>query len=165
MDNKPWYKNNMLIKESSSNLLNLEQSTVDNFFNLDEQDLEEGLGKKLLTTAALITLGFAVFAGGINTKGTKDMSKFMSKEAARQGIELINEVNPGGNYAFFVDETTGIGKLTVMAKDANRAQMEVLNFCREHNIDLNKWNFDEISKGFYDTSSGMYITTFDVTKD
>ena len=121
MDNKPWYKNNMLIKESSSNLLNLEQSTVDNFFNLDEQDLEEGLGKKLLTTAALITLGFAVFAGGINTKGTKDMSKFMSKEAARQGIELINEVNPGGNYAFFVDETTGIGKLTVMAKDANRA--------------------------------------------
>jgi len=170
LNEKAWYQNNTLrIKES--NLEVLEQNTIDSFFHSDEeQELEEGFGKKLLTTAVLAGLSLYALFAGINSKGTKDTAQFLPQELVKQGIQFVQDANPGGTSAFLAPETEGgTGKLIVAFKPGNaplqqQTENEVRKFCQEKNIDLEKWDFDEYAKGFYDPTTGNYVAIFEVTR-
>ena len=167
LNEKAWKFNNTL-KFRESNLEALEQNTIDLFFHSDEeQELEEGFGKKLLTLGAVAALGLSALFAGINTNGTKDWGRFLPTEVVKQGVEFVQETNPGKNWSFLAPEKEGdVGKLVVClpASKSNQADFTVMQFCKENNIDLDKWDFDEVCKGFFDVENNQYVTIYNVTR-
>ena len=178
---RTWREDNLLrrynekmgrLKENTEDLMRrLMMSTIDFFFNDDEETLTEGsMGKKILTAALILGLGASSLFAGINNTSEKVR---LDRDKAEKFQSVMNDMD--SPYLFFVDSDSGKGYLAVSAQAGsrneralqNRANNVVRKFINEHESvrdNLENFDFNEISKGYLDTDTNSYITVYEVAR-
>ena len=146
----------------------LREEILDKSGLLTEDMLEEGWLKKAAMTALFSAAALAsLFAGGI--KKANQGATSVTKDMAVKIEQKLDEI--GKNYNFWIDKDTGVGYLAIRTNGNTKesadsfAQNTVKQFCKENNIDINKWNFQEAQRGFYDPATKTFYTVYQVTKD